>query len=195
VTKPISESIADVCDRTESHAGYRIRPWNHQDAAELVAAWNDPEIARWNPVPSSATLHLAQSWIEGTATQNIASIGIDVVLVREFSSESLGGSSDLSQSWTAPSVVIGEIGLQVDPVQEIAEIGFWVSEENRGTGVGGPLLALARRLAATLELHGLVALTDAKNAKAIALLQSSGWSEVPTATERRAFAARSQPSP
>ncbi|MFT7476663.1 MAG: RimJ/RimL family protein N-acetyltransferase [Verrucomicrobiales bacterium] len=179
MTKPLSESIADVCDRTDPYAGYRIRPWNHQDATVLVAAWNDPEIARWNPVPSSPNLHLAESWIEGTATQNIASIGIDVVLV----------------SRAPPSLVIGEIGLQVDPVQEIAEIGFWVSEEYRGTGVGVPLLTLARSLAATLELHGLVALTDAKNEKAIALLQSSGWNEVPTTTERRAFAVRSQASP
>jgi RimJ/RimL family protein N-acetyltransferase len=184
VTKPISESIADACAQTEASNGYRIRPWNDQDATVLVDAWNDPEIAQWNPVPPSPNLDLARSWIEGTATQNIASIGIDVVLVADLPAH---GSR-------ARSTVIGEIGLQVDPVQEIAEIGFWISAAHRGTGVGRPLLALARRLAVTLELQGLVALTDPRNARAIALLESSGWSEVPTTSERRAFAARSQPS-
>ena len=51
-------------DRTEALAlpdpelrwdGARLRPWNIRDATELVAAWNDPTIAEFNPVPEHAT--------------------------------------------------------------------------------------------------------------------------------------------
>lgn len=117
-------------------------------------------------------MSFARSWIEGTASQNEASTGVDVVMVDE------GGS------------VLGEVGLQIDPSQAIGEVGFWLVEEARGRGLGSTLLALASLLAARLELVGLVAMTEPANSAAIGLLERCGWVEVPTRSARRAFAIR-----
>lgn len=170
---PAPRTIAAVCAEIADRDGFALRPWNVEWAHTLVAAWTDPAIAQWNPVPPEPTLGVAQSWIWGTASQNEASIGIDVVMVEMGSGE-----------------VAGEIGLQVDPEQGIAEVGFWLSESYRGRGAGRTLLTFAIDLAVQLELTGIVALVDAENAAAIALCQAVGWPELPTKSERRAFAQR-----
>ena len=152
---------------------YALVPWQAGWAQALLAAWVDPDIARWNPVPPEPTLELAQSWIRGTADQNEASIGIDVVLAR-----------------AADAALAGEVGLQVDPTQGIAEVGFWLAEGFRGKGVGKIMLAAAQDLAAELELAGLVALVEPANTAAIGLLQEMAWQELPTKSHRQAFAFR-----
>ena len=136
----------------------------------LVDAWNDPEIARWNPIPPDPSMEFASSWIAGTSSQTVVSVGIDVVIV------------DVSDR------VLGEIGLQVDPRQQIAEVGFWIAGVHRGRGHGRALLRLSIDLAEHLELLGLVAMTDAANSAAVALLTANGWAEIPTKSARRAFA-------
>ena len=148
-----------------------VRPWDIDDAPSLVAAWQDEEIARWNPVPPEPSLELAERWIGSTETQNEASVGIDVVAVRA-------------------GMVLGELGLQIDPAQRIAEVGFWVGSNHRGDGVGRGLLAIAQLLGVELELRGLVALVDPDNSAAVALVTSMAWPEVPTTSGRRAFAFR-----
>jgi len=164
-------SIGEICDRLGPIGGVALRPWRVADAEVLVAAWTDPEIARWNPVPPDPTVELAESWICSTEVQNEASVGIDVVAVRDGS-------------------VAGELGLQVDPAQLIGEVGFWVGADHRGSGVGRTLLTFATSLATELELRGLVALVDSGNVGAIGLLSSMSWPEVPTTSNRRAFAYR-----
>lgn len=162
-----------MCADIAHRSGFALRPWNVRWAPALVHAWNDPVIAEWNPVPPDPTLELAQSWISGAASQNEASIGVDVVMVEVDSEE-----------------VVGEIGLQVDPGQAIAEFGFWIAEEFRGRGAAKAMVALATDLAAALELQGLIALVDPKNEAAIGLLLAQAWSEVETRSHRRAFAYR-----
>ena len=173
MVEPLPRSIAEVCSVIPGRDGFAIAPWIVEWAGALVAAWNDPEIARWNPVPPEPSLELATSWISGTASQNEASIGIDVVLVEDETGEPAG-----------------EIGLQVDPAQGIAEVGFWLAEAFRGRGVAKTLLTLAQDLAQQLELSGLVALVDADNEAAIKALEAMAWPELPTKSERRAFAYR-----
>lgn len=168
-------TLAAVCARIDDREGFALRPWNVEWADTLVAAWNDPAIAQWNPVPPEPTIGVAKSWIWGTASQNEASVGIDVVLVEMSSGE-----------------VAGEIGLQVDPSQAIAEFGFWIASDFRGRGVAKTLCAFAAELAAELELDGLVALVDPGNEPAVGLLEALGWPEVPTKSERRAFAYRTR---
>lgn len=163
--------ISEICDRIGETGGSVFRPWSVADALALVDAWTDVEIARWNPVPPQPSLALAEQWIRSTSTQNEASVGIDVVAVR-------GGA------------VVGEVGLQIDPAQSIGEIGFWVANGHRGSGTGRSLLAFAEKLASELELRGLVALVDPQNVAATALLTAAGWPEVPTKSQRRAFAWR-----
>ena len=173
--KTISEparSIREACGAIERVDGLGVRPWAETDAPVLLAVWNDPVISRWNPVPPDPSLEFAASWIRGTSSQTVASIGIDVVVI------------------DAEGNVVGEVGLQVDPAQGVAELGFWLHADARGRGCGRALLIMAERLGEQLELAGLVALTDALNDAANALLEKAGWTEVPTTSARRAFARR-----
>ncbi len=171
-----------MCAHISAHDGYLLRPWAPEQAHVLLAAWHDSAIAEWNPVPPEPSIELAQSWINGTAEQNEASIGIDVVMV-DAGVEPDGGTG-------SGESVAGEIGLQVDPAQGVAEVGFWLAEGSRGKGRAKTLLRLAEALANELELKGLVALVEPENERAIKALQDSGWPELPTKTNRRAFAQR-----
>jgi RimJ/RimL family protein N-acetyltransferase len=139
--------MGEVCAEIEPIGGVRVRPWRTADAEVLVDAWHDPEIGRWNPVPADRTLDFATTWIGATSTQTIASTGIDVVIV------------DMADH------VLGEIGLQVDRSQQIAELGFWIASAHRGRGHGRSLLQLSIELAERLELVGLVAITDARSTR------------------------------
>ncbi len=170
--RPLSEVCASLSTRVAR--AYAVEPWRVELAPALLDAWTDPEIARWNPVPPEPSLELAEKWIRSTETQNEASIGIDVVL-------------------TNPGV-IGEVGLQIDPVHSIGEVGFWLAAAHRGIGMGAALLHVAEALCAELELQGLVALVDPANSAAIALLSSQGWPEIPTKSDRQAFVYRN-PAP
>ena len=149
-----------------------LRPWESTDAEVLVAAWNDPEIARWNPVPPDRSIAFADAWVTGAAVQWEGDVGIDVVMERD-------------------DVVIGEIGLQVAQERGLAEIGFWIGEAHRGQGLGATMLQLGIALGTQLELQGLVAMVDPADDRTIALLDGAGWSELPaTQSTRRAFAYR-----
>ena len=130
---PAPRTIAAVCAEIADRDGFTLRPWDVEWAHTLVSAWNDPAIALWNPVPPEPTLAVAQSWIWGTASQNEASVGIDVVMVDMASGE-----------------VAGEIGLQVDPSQGVGEFGFWIASDFRGRGAAKALCAFATDLAASL---------------------------------------------
>lgn len=162
-----------MCSTLPEREGFALVPWREEWADVLVAAWNDPEIARWNPVPPDPTFDVAKSWIRGTTSQNEASIGIDAVMVERETSG-----------------IAGEIGLQIDPAQGIAEIGFWLASSFRGRGAGRTLLAFGEDLAEALELVGFVALVDADNHRAAGLCEAKGWPELPTKSERRAWAYR-----
>jgi RimJ/RimL family protein N-acetyltransferase len=161
-----------VCATLEPVGGLQLRPWHEEDVSVLASAWQDPAIARWNPVPPDSSTEFAANWIRGTARQNIASIGIDVVLVDDG------------------NTVFGEIGFQVDPERSIAEIGFWLHADARGRGFGRTLLVMADRFAEQLELVGLIALVDVRNDAASGLLTKAAWNELPTTSTRRAFANR-----
>jgi RimJ/RimL family protein N-acetyltransferase len=149
---------------------HRARPWRNSDASELVAAWNDPEIIRWNGVPPDPSLAFAERWIAGTATQHIRSPHVDVVVANQ------------------QDRVEGELGLQLDHATSRAEVGFWVAAHARRAGVGMELLELAHQLLRALEIKQGFAITASDNAGAIALLQRTEWPEVATTTsDRRAF--------
>lgn len=161
-----------VCGEIAPVNGFRIRPWRAGDASVLANAWADVEISRWNPTPPDSSIEFAAKWIDGTSSQSVASIGIDVVVV------------------DGNDAVRGEIGLQVDPAQNIAELGFWLTASARGQGMGRDLLSLAGELGRRLELVGMISLTEPDNDAATRLLSRSGWTEVPTTTRRVAFARR-----
>ncbi|MGC0335736.1 GNAT family N-acetyltransferase [Streptomyces sp. SLBN-8D4] len=45
--------------------GVRLREWSHADLADLVALYDDPEMARWTPVASPFDLGAARAYLAG----------------------------------------------------------------------------------------------------------------------------------
>ena len=87
--------------------GPSIRPWRVTDGPALFAAWSDPEVARWNGVPPTPSLGVAERWLRGAARQTSASPSVDVVAV------------------DADDRVQGEVGFVIDPERRMAEVGFF----------------------------------------------------------------------
>lgn len=166
-----NRSMVEICAVIDPIAGLGLRTWRTSDVDALVAAWNDPEIAQWNPVPPVPSHEFADAWITGAAVQTSDDVGIDAVIERD-------------------GALVGEIGLQVNRERQLAEIGFWIGAEHRGQGLGSTMLELGVALGAQLELQGLVALVDPANERTIALLESARWPELPTQSNRRAFVHR-----
>jgi RimJ/RimL family protein N-acetyltransferase len=149
-----------------------LREWRLDDAADLAAAWADPEIARWNPVPADIGVDAARRWIIGVLERPVNSAVVDLVMV------------------DAGDTIVGEVGLRIDRTRRIAEIGFWIAAARRGSGEGRRLLSLASAHADAAGVRGLLAVTDPENSAALALLDRAGWLEVRTADARRAFVDR-----
>jgi len=166
--------LVDLCHEVGEIDGLRVRPWTLVDAAQLVAAWGDAEVARWNPVPPDPSLAFAEAWIAGAATQTSDSTGIDVVAVD-------GDATD---------VVLGEVGLQIDRERGLAEVGLWVAASARGRGVGTTLLAMAERFAPLFDVALVVGMVERDNVAAVRTFTSAGWQELPTRSDRAAFGFR-----
>lgn len=93
--------------------GLGLRPWVVGDVDHLVAAWNDPEIARWTAVPAVRDADAARRWIRGDADRRARGLSLDLVI-------------DVAGD------VAGEVGLfDFDPSRGTAEIGWWIAAGHR----------------------------------------------------------------
>ena len=96
-----------------------LRSWRLGDASALVAAWTDPEIARWNDVPSDPSLTVARRWISGEQQRLERRLSVDLAL----DCPDIGG-------------VVGEVGLSGFGVNHHgALIGYWLLPQARGQGL------------------------------------------------------------
>lgn len=101
-----------------------LRPWAPADAPDLVAAWADPDVARWTGVPARPDLATAARWIAGDADRRAHGLSLDLAL-------------DLD------GTIVGEVGLaDVDVAARTAEIGWWVAPGRRGQGLATRAAAL-----------------------------------------------------
>ena len=172
---PEPESIGEFLRAVVDDAA--LRPWSTADAPALVAAWADPEVARWNGVPPNPSLDVAQRWLAGASRQTTASGSIDIV--------SVDSDGNLQ----------GEVGFVIDHDRRMAEVGFWVGEAHRRSGVATRLLRAAAALAPALGIERAFAITSVDNRAAVALLEANRWPEVATTTDdRRAFLAPTAPT-
>jgi RimJ/RimL family protein N-acetyltransferase len=95
-----------------------LRPWRDSDVAGIVAACQDPEIARWTTVPTpygeaDARVYLAHRWdaIEGGSSAPFAIVSVP-------DDELLGSISLMRFAWE----------------HERAEVGYWLAAPARGQG-------------------------------------------------------------
>jgi len=160
-------------------AGMRclLRPWEVGDAATLAAAWSDPEVRRWQPVPDHADLAAASAWIAGEADRRRAGLALDLVAVEPVTGPGIGSDAAVE----AAADVLGEVGLSAfDPEAGAAMIGWWTVDRHRRRGVGTEMVRLLTTwaLGPPLGLDVLVAEVEPANPGSVAVALAAGYGEV-----------------
>jgi RimJ/RimL family protein N-acetyltransferase len=97
--------------------GLLLRPFTKRDTPAIVAACQDPEIARWTRVPSPYTERHASEFVSARDETSFA--------ITDLPSGEL----------------LGAIGLR-EHDEGVAEVGYWVKREARGRGVATRALEL-----------------------------------------------------
>ena len=92
-----------------------LRGYATTDVDDLVAALQDPEIARWTNVPSP--------YLRGHALDFLAR-GADAFGERTFAIRDAGDGR-----------LLGAIGVRLADDRSFAELGYWVAKDERGRGV------------------------------------------------------------
>ena len=160
-------------------AGMRclLRPWEVGDAATLAAAWSDPEVRRWQPVPDHADLAAASAWIAGEADRRRAGLALDLVAVEPVTGPGIGSDAAVE----AAADVLGEVGLSAfDPEAGAAMIGWWTVDRPRRRGVATEMVRLLTTwaLGPPLGLDVLVAEVEPANPGSVAVALAAGYGEV-----------------
>lgn len=160
-------------------AGMRclLRPWEVGDAATLAAAWSDPEIRRWLPVPDHADRAAAADWIAGDADRRRAGLSLDLVAVEPVTGPGIGSGVAVE----AAADVLGEVGLSAfDPEDGVAMIGWWTVDRHRRRGVATEMVRLLTTwaLGPPLGLDVLVAEVEPANPGSVAVALAAGYGEV-----------------
>ena len=160
-------------------AGMRclLRPWELRDAATLVAAWSDPEVRRWLPVPDHADRAAAADWIAGDADRRRAGLSLDLVAVEPVTGPGIGSGVAVE----AAADVLGEVGLSAfDPEDGVAMIGWWTVDRHRRRGVATEMVRLLTTwaLGPPLGLNVLVAEVEPANPGSVAVALAAGYGEV-----------------
>ncbi len=143
--------------------GFSLRPWGTTptDDQALVAAWADPDIARYCAVPRSQDLSAANRWIAHEERRRRSGTAIDLVI------------SELG----APEHIGGEVGLVVvDPERRWAEIGYWIASKARGQGVASAAVGLvAEWTLRSLPIARIVARTHPDNPASATVAKRAGF--------------------
>ena len=145
-------------------SGGHLRPWELRDAPTLVRAWNDTEVARWNPVPTEVTMRTAETWIKGCANRVASGSAIDLCIVAAHPDG---------------DVVVGEVGLAgFDHERRGAQVGYWLLPEARGEGhASGAVSAFSKWALGDLGLTVLVARCHERNAASHAVAERAGFTK------------------
>lgn len=141
--------------RVETATG-TLRAFRRSDAESLLAAFADPEIARWNPGPDgpepvTAFIAARNDWSDGGHA-----------------------------SWAITDVadrLVGSVSLyKIDREQLDAEIGYWVSPAARGRGHAAAAVVAATRFGfAELGLHRVHLYHSVANPGSCAVARSAGF--------------------
>jgi ribosomal-protein-alanine N-acetyltransferase len=101
-----------------SLSGFRLRPWATTDVPALVAAWRDPEMARWMPEePNPFEAEQARAFIDDAATHL-----------------STGKSVALAIADESTDQAVGSVTLHVWAPRHW-NVGYWVAADQRGHGL------------------------------------------------------------
>ncbi|MCY1041490.1 GNAT family protein [Corallococcus sp. bb12-1] len=136
-----------------------LRRLRAEDLDALVAYRDDPEVARY------------QSWSDYDAERGRK-------LIEMMSTRQPGepGWFQFAIALKDTDTLVGDCALRVDEQDpRVGEIGFTLSRHHQGQGLGTEAVrALLGYVFGTLRLHRIIAVTDAKNTAAAAVLERLG---------------------
>ena len=147
-----------------------LRPYRAEDAAELHRLINDWEVCRTlAAVPFPYSLATAEDWIGQTRISLADGTAFHLAIT--------GHEGDAE-------MLIGGVGLRVDPDGRSARLGYWVGRRFWGHGVASEAAGrLARWALANFDLERLEATVATDNPGSIAVLRRIGFRHVGDAME------------
>ncbi len=160
---PLTEPMMSVAEAERS--GFTLRPWLTEDAPALVAAWHDPDVARFTAVPDDPSPAVAQRWIAGWERRRDQRLALDLVIGRPGAD--------------GPDSVLGEVGL--GPFSKrlaTAHVGYWVRSDARGCGIATAALGrLLEHAVDQLRIPGFIARVEPGNPASEVVLDRNGFRE------------------
>ena len=157
-----------------------LRSWEPGDEPALAAAWSDPEVRRWLPVPEDVDPAAAAAWIAGEAGRRQAGLALDLVVVEPTGGPAIGAK--------VGGEVLGEVGLSAfDPERGAARIGWWTVAAQRRRGIATEMVCIltAWALGPPLSLTVLVAEMEPGNVGSLAVAMAAGYEELDRSADGR----------
>ncbi|MDB5371260.1 MAG: 7,8-dihydro-8-oxoguanine-triphosphatase [Roseomonas sp.] len=141
-----------------------LRPLGPGDAAQLHRLINDWDVVRWlSRVPFPYPRELADEWIASTHRQRAAGEAWHLAIVEQE------GEQDM---------LVGCVGLMLQPGERSAELGYWVGRKYWGHGVAAEAGGrLARWGLANLDIDRVVASVLEENDRSAQVLRRIGLRE------------------
>ncbi len=141
-----------------------LRPYRPEDAADLHRLINDWEVCRsLAAVPYPYPRALADEWID-SANRSLA--------------EGTAYHLAITGKEGDAEVIVGGVGLRVDPAANIGRLGYWVGKRFWGHGVATEAAGrLARWALANLDLQAIEASVATDNTASIAVLRRISFVE------------------
>lgn len=142
-----------------------LRPWQASDAASLHRLLNDWEVIRTLAVvPFPYSRKLADEWVASCATH-----------LADGSAYQLA----ITGTEAGTELLIGGIGLRLNPVTRMGELGYWVGRAYWGHGVASEAAGrLVRWALANLDIDRIEASVATDNAGSTAVLRRIGCRQV-----------------
>ncbi len=143
----------------------RLRPWRAEDAAACAAMCNDPDVARFIPVPRPYTLTDGEEWV-GDAARKWREDRWAQFAVMDTDS---GGPA-------ASGEPVASCGLKIDAERATGEIGYLVHRDARQRGIASACIRLLTRWAFDdLGLQRLQIRADVRNAASRRTITAAGF--------------------
>ncbi|GGQ67653.1 GNAT family N-acetyltransferase [Couchioplanes azureus] len=139
--------------------GVILREWRDEDLDELVAMLDEPDIARWTPMPSPFDAEAGVAYLKRARQGRVGGQRIQLAITVD------GGKP------------LGEVLLfGVDAGLREAELGYLVGAEHRGHGLASRALALLSGYArTTLRLSRLLLRIDPGNTASTSVARRCGY--------------------
>ena len=149
---------------TLSHGLVTLRPLGESDIPEIYTSCQDPVIPRFTRVPSDYTMAHAEFFVREKTPKSLAE-KTEFPLAIEY-----GNGADRK--------FVGVISFHsMDLPDLVAELGYWISSDARGKGIGTTAARLLTNFGfESMGFERVEALVDVENLASKKLLLSAGYS-------------------